>query len=272
MPDSSLGPRLRAVAQRMRSDFDASRQTKHPGSRGTEREEIIKKFLDLYVSRRMEVVHNSEIITAEGDASPQCDVAIIDEAAPMLQDLQSHRIIPAECVYGTIEVKSRLDGKQIIEACNNIRDIKSLKRSAYARDPSYWIVINGKPYEIAPIFGWVFAYDSIDLKNLGGKLAAWCEVNPPEMHPDAVWILDKGMFLWTPSDSGRPLARVVESDSRALHLLTPIIPEEMLLMLLVFLSKLTANVHLPPLLLGDYMHGDQGSVVQKTWIINPPST
>jgi hypothetical protein len=70
----------------------------------------------------MEVAHNAEIIRAAGDASPQCDIAIIDEAAPMLQDLENHRIIPAECVYGVIEVKYRLDGKQIIEACNNIRD------------------------------------------------------------------------------------------------------------------------------------------------------
>jgi hypothetical protein len=148
MSDSSLGPRLRAVAQRMRSDFDASRQTQHRGSRGTEREEIFKRFLDLYVPRRMEVAHNAEIITATGDASPQCDIAIIDEAAPMLQDLENHRIIPAECVYGAIEVKSRLDGRQIIEACNNIRDIKSLNRSAHSQDPLYWMVIGNKHYEI----------------------------------------------------------------------------------------------------------------------------
>jgi hypothetical protein len=262
---------LRSVAQRMRSDFDASRQTQHRGSRGTEREEIFKKFLDLYVPRRMEVVHNSEIIAATGDASPQCDVAIIDDAAPMLQDMQSHRIVPAECVYGVIEVKSRLDGKQVVEACNNIRDIKRLARSAFANDPSHWIVIDKKCYQIAPVFGWVFAYDSIGLKNLGGKIAAWCEENPAETHPDAIWILDKGAFIWTPSDEGRPLARVVESESRTLHLLTPIVPEELLLTLLVFLSKLTANVQLPPLLLGNYMHGDQGSKIQAQWVINPSS-
>jgi hypothetical protein len=256
----------------MRSDFDASRQTQHRGSRGTEREEIFKRFLDLYVPRRMEVAHNAEIITAAGDASPQCDIAIIDEAAPMLQDLESHRIIPAECVYGVIEVKSRLDGKQIIEACNNIRDIKSLSRSAHSQDPLHWVVIGNKHFPIVPIFGWIFAYDSIDLKNLGGKLAEWCEENPPGMHPDGIWILDKGMFIWTPVDSKRPLARVIESDSRMLHLLTPIVPEELLLTLVVFLSKLTANVHLPSLLIGDYMHGDQGSVFQAQWAINPSST
>lgn len=255
----------------MRSDFEASRQTQHRGSRGTEREEIFKKFLDLYVPRRMEVVHNSEIITATGDASPQCDVAVIDDAAPMLQDLESHRIVPAECVYGVIEVKSLLDGKEVVKACDNIRNIKSLARSAFANDPSYWIVIDNKHYPIAPIFGWVFAYDSIGLKNLGGKIAAWCEENPPETHPDAIWILDKGMFVWTPADEGRPLARVVESDSRTLHLLTPIVPGELLLTLVVYLSKLTANVHLPPLLIGNYIHGDQGSRIQEQWVINPSS-
>jgi hypothetical protein len=271
MSDSALGPRLSSVARRMRNDFDASRQTHHKGSRGTEREEIFKNFLDLYVPRRMEVVHNSEIITAAGEPSPQCDIAIIDEATPRLQDLQSHRIIPAECVYGVAEVKSRLTGPELRTACDNVRAIKRLARTAYTRDPQFWIVIDKKAYEIAPIFGWIFAYDSINLVSLGDRLAQWCTENEADTHPDGVWVLGQGMFIWSDTTTGQLLGRAVESRQRTLHLLTPINSDELLFSLVIFISKLMTNVRLPPLMFGDYVHGDAGMLHQRQWVIESPA-
>lgn len=267
MADNTLGPRLHSVARRIRADFEASRQTQHHGSRGTEREEIFQRFLDLYVPRRIDVVHNAEIISAAGDASPQCDIALVDEDTPTLQDLRSHRIIPAECAYGIVEVKSFLDGRDVRDACEKIRQTKLLARNSYARNPQYWIKIGNQAYEIAPLFGWVFAYDGIGLSNIGRRIIEWCQENPKEGHPDGIWVLDKGMFIWTDTEAGRPLARAIESDSRTLHLLTPKVPEDLLFYLVVMLSKLVSNVRLPPLLLGDYVHGDQGALIQESWTL-----
>jgi len=105
---NNLQARFTAEAKKVRADFEESAHTHHRGSRGTEREEILAKFLELYMPGTVEVVHNAEIITATGESSRQCDIVIVDKTTPKLRDIKSHRIIPVECVYGVIEVKSRL--------------------------------------------------------------------------------------------------------------------------------------------------------------------
>ena len=81
----------------------------------------------------VEVVHNAEIITATGESSRQCDIVIVDKNTPKLRDIKSHRIIPVECVYGVIEVKSRLTSPELIKACENIATVKRLPRNAYVK-------------------------------------------------------------------------------------------------------------------------------------------
>jgi hypothetical protein len=53
------------------------------------------RFLELYVPGTAEVVHNAEIITLAGEISPQCDIVLVDRNTLRLQDLRSHRIVPA---------------------------------------------------------------------------------------------------------------------------------------------------------------------------------
>jgi hypothetical protein len=111
---NNLQARFAAVAKKVRADFEESAHTQHRGSRGTEREEILAKFLELYMPGTVEVVHNAEIITTTGEISKQCDIVIVDRNTPKLRDIKSHRIIPVECVYGVVEVKSRLNGPELI--------------------------------------------------------------------------------------------------------------------------------------------------------------
>jgi hypothetical protein len=50
------------------------------------------------------VYGSAEIVTADGQISPQCDVLITDPATPPFFSEDRHRVVPNECVYGMIEV------------------------------------------------------------------------------------------------------------------------------------------------------------------------
>jgi hypothetical protein len=130
---------------------------------------MVANFLRLYVPGTVEVVQNAEIVTAAGEVSRQCDIVIVDRNTPRLRDIRSHRIIPAECVYGVIEVKSRLTGRELIDACTKIAEIKELSRTAYVRLRSAPLDFSGPQYPPPPIFGYVFAFNGIQLGNLGKR-------------------------------------------------------------------------------------------------------
>ena len=78
----ALQARLTTVAQKLRADFTATAHTRHPGSRGTEREEVVARYLRPYLPLSVEILHNAEIITAAGKSSPQCDLVIVDRSTP----------------------------------------------------------------------------------------------------------------------------------------------------------------------------------------------
>lgn len=151
----------------------------------------------------VEVVHNAEIITATGESSRQCDIVIVDKNTPKLRDIKSHRIIPVECVYGVIEVKSRLTSPELIKACENIATVKRLQRNAYVKLRKAPMDFAGPQYPSPPIFGYAFSFGGIQLKNLGRKFFEWCENNPQETHPDAVWVADSGMIVWGPTNGAQ---------------------------------------------------------------------
>lgn len=200
MASNNLQSRFTAVAKSIRADFEASTHTRHHGSRGTEREEIFARFLSLYVPGTVDVVHNAEMVAASGEVSGQCDIVIVDKSTPKIQDLQSHRIIPAECVFGVIEVKSRLDGPELRDSCAKIAKLKNLPRAAYVRQRSVPHYQNNAIYPPRPIFGYVFAFEGIRLTTLGERLLRWCSDNPRDTHPYGAWVADSGMLVWGSSD------------------------------------------------------------------------
>jgi hypothetical protein len=263
MTTNSLQSRFGAVARKVKADFEASAHTQHHGSRRTEREEIFAKFLALYVPGRVQAVHNAEIITATGDVSPQCDVVIVDRNAPRLRDLQSHRVVPAECVYGVIEVKSRLDSKELLDSCAKIAKVKKLVRTAYVlrlATPSGLVPVTlpRASVPVPPIFGYVFAFEGIQLKTLGNTLLKWCTKNPRNEHLDAAWIAESGMIVWGPGDgvgNWFPVIRYPERD-REMRLLGQMPEREGDVLLGLIMGVSSALIEpLPPFGLNEYFSG-----------------
>ncbi|MFB6557207.1 DUF6602 domain-containing protein, partial [Streptomyces sp. NPDC056405] len=72
-----------------------------------------------------------EVISTNGDVSPQSDIVLIDRGTPPFTSLKGFRIIPNECVYGMVEVKTKLDGNQLTDACNKISKMRTMPKTAY---------------------------------------------------------------------------------------------------------------------------------------------
>jgi len=195
----------------MRADFEQTAVIQHAGGKGTAREQALVEFLRKYLPSTVEVVGSSEVVTAEGETSGQCDVVIYDPSAPLLLDDAGHRILPAECVYAVIEVKSRLDWRGLQDAADKIAKLKRLSKTAYLPPVaiSYQKSIYGQSLPYTPSLGYVFAYDSVGRNGLWQNLAQLMQEQPVQERIDALWVLGDGMFNWiSPEQDLKPHADV----------------------------------------------------------------
>ncbi|MFJ9211052.1 DUF6602 domain-containing protein [Streptomyces sp. NPDC102264] len=199
MTQEKLGKILSSVAKRMRADFEQSKNFNHHGEAGTSREVLIQQFLSGYLPTHVEAVHNVEVIAANGDVSPQSDIVLIDRGTPPFTSLQGFRIIPNECVYGMIEVKTKLDGAQLADACNKISRLRRMPKTAY-RPISGTIPRSTKAYgethNYFPTSGMIVAFNSLKLDTIGDHLVDWCRTRHPSEWPDSVWVTGRGHLQW----------------------------------------------------------------------------
>lgn len=199
MTQEKLGKILSSVAKRMRADFEQSKNFNHNGEAGTSRELLVHDFLTGYLPSHVEAVHNAEIVTATGETSPQCDIVLTDRGTPPFTTLNGYRIIPNECVYGVIEVKTKLDGDQVADACNKISKLRRLPKKSYRPTPGLvprTTSAYGKVHDFFPTSGMIIAFDSLKLETIGEHLVKWCNTRDIAEWPDSVWVLGKGQLQW----------------------------------------------------------------------------
>ncbi|MFH8640901.1 DUF6602 domain-containing protein [Streptomyces goshikiensis] len=205
MTQEKLGKILGSVAKRMRADFEQSQNFNHNGEAGTSREVLIQQFLSGYLPTHVEAVHNVEVIATNGDVSPQSDIVLIDRGTPPFTSLQGFRIIPNECVYGVVEVKTKLDRTQLTDACGKISRMRTMPKTAYR--PISGIIPRstkayGERYDFFPTSGMVVAFDSLKLETIGAHLVDWCRSRNPIEWPDSVWVAGKGHLQWGDARTG----------------------------------------------------------------------
>src|SRR5690349_15038015 len=119
-----------SVATRMRAEFEATKVLMHEGAKGAARERIVHSVIAPYLPGHLQVAGSAEIIAADGQRSGQCDIVVFDRSTPPLLDMENHRLIPSECVYLVIEVKSTLTKLQLVDACNKLSRVKRLPKVA----------------------------------------------------------------------------------------------------------------------------------------------
>ncbi len=260
-----FGKIMASVAQRMRAEFNQTVMVHHDPGKGASREEIVREFIAKYLPRQAEVIGRGEIITVDEQVSGECDVMIVDRSTPPFMDYRDFHIVPAECVHGVVEVKSYLDGPKLRDACESIKAVKSLPKTAYGPPPDGNLRqarFYGQVYSYTPTAGLIFAFSSISLEELGRQFVDWCRGKHPSLIPDSVWVLGKGQLLW--ADRGSRDLRTRPDPDADLVVIKADPDQGNLLYLASQISILFSYAWMPPLALQDYAsYGSDGTEIAR---------
>jgi hypothetical protein len=209
---------FRSVAAKLRADFEGmSSQIEHRGVKGSAREEaLVELYLSRYLPRNVQALHTAEIVASNGSVSKECDIVVVDPMTPPFVDGGGYRVVPVECLYAVIEVKSMLDQRGLADAHEKIKTAKSLPKRAYF--PQGFIqhstTAYGRTFGYFPTAGYVFAYDSIDLRVLSAALRQLQSTSDPQEWIDGIFVLDKGLISYW-SDAEHAIRTVPDTDTRA---------------------------------------------------------
>lgn len=108
----------------------------HPGEYGSYREDLLKKFLRLYIPENFGI-SSGFIITSENEISNQCDLIIYDKTTtPKILNSENQRFFPVETVLGVGEVKSNINSpKELNDYLIKLSKIKKLRSSVREPEP-----------------------------------------------------------------------------------------------------------------------------------------
>lgn len=247
---SALEDILVGVAARLRSDFEVTKILRHRGGQGSARESALAAALEPWLPGHIQIAGSAEVISVEGQRSGQCDLVIFDRRTQPLLDMRGHRLIPAECVYIVIEVKSRLTRSELMKACDQLARVKALPKIAKdAADPTRYLVTRGM----------VFAFDGPMITNTLSGLADWAGRHPVTEAPDEVFVLGRGFTEWRPGLDPAWLSANLERRP-SLHAYVPD-RSDVALALITRLSAYLVKAQMPALNLD--LYADQALVGQR---------
>lgn len=185
------------VSAQMQSDLRRTRAAlDHSGLKGSAFEDTYRKFLRAYLPDSLDV-STGVAVDSNGGRSRQLDVIISDAArTPIFYRSGDTRVIPIECIYAIIEVKARLDSKELDRCFKNMESVRSLLKKAYVEDKGVIrrrVKLYGREWKIWPTNYFVFAFDSIDLHSLAEKVKKLNQGRPLHSRIDSICSLEKGV-------------------------------------------------------------------------------
>jgi hypothetical protein len=196
---------------------------KHAAEKGRIVESVVKSALRGILPGRFSI-GTGFAITASGRTSPQLDLVIYDGYlnSPIILE-GGTGLFPIECVYGFVEVKSKLDGQEIdkfTKTVKSVRDLADEKRFvAYAtreneegKEVAHEVELEGA----APPRSFMFAINSAysDILNVESALKESAEKNGAHVHGLAV--LDKDWFFHQVATFGKKPYEFVRRDNQSL--------------------------------------------------------
>jgi hypothetical protein len=188
---------FRGISKKLLADFEISAQITHNGNIGDYRENSLREFLEVGRLPKRYGVGNGEIVGHISNVSKQSDLIIFDqfESIPLLYDNQV-QVYPIDCIYGIVEVKSKLSKTKLLEGLENIKSVKELTPNDYVVKKTLFIQ---QSYQRPKPFGFIFAFavDGNSLDSLTKNLAEWEKSNPPDMWPNLIVVLGEGIIYHT---------------------------------------------------------------------------
>jgi hypothetical protein len=102
----------------------------HPGARGEASEEDWLRVLSDHLPRRYQA-DRAFVIDSRGECSEQIDIVIYDrQYSPFLYNQANQRYVPAESVYGVLEVKQDLTREHVLYAGQKAASVRRLHRTS----------------------------------------------------------------------------------------------------------------------------------------------
>jgi len=196
------------ISQRMCADFEASAQIKHSGSKGTVRENSLRKFLEERLPAKYALGAGEVVGRVRDTTSHQCDVIVYDRlnGVTLLYD-ESIQVFPIDCVYGIIEVKSALSKAEFLDALEKIKVLKAMAPGGAVSQPvGGYTLVHARPRPFGMIFAYSLANNS--LNSLVENLREWEEKTPSALWPNYVCILEAGVIY----HQGKPFETCHDSD------------------------------------------------------------
>lgn len=164
-----------AVQSRLEIDLKETRSAiEHAASKGSVNEETVRSLLRSRLPRTVEISHGF-LMDAQGNVSRQLDVIIHDAAkTPVLFESNQLRVIPVECAYAVMEVKTSLTLDEVDSCWTNMCSVKAMAKSAFYDEGQVLrpTVAYGSEYRDWPVMYFVFAFDSAPLKSVAARLSA----------------------------------------------------------------------------------------------------
>ncbi|QJQ03086.1 hypothetical protein C798_23505 [Herbaspirillum rubrisubalbicans Os34] len=179
------------------TEYRKSRDIGHARDVGAARENILRGFLtgSGFLPKKYGVTEMStRVASTSGHVSGELDLVIYDtaESIALMQQQKAFQVLPVECTYGTIQVKSRLNRKNLKEAFENIASFKRLDSTH--KKPA---VISGgnSPYSFRP-FGLIFAYESeLSWPDLVEEVKTLCGETESHLICNSIFILSEGHMM-----------------------------------------------------------------------------
>ncbi|WP_318446630.1 DUF6602 domain-containing protein [Photobacterium leiognathi] len=203
-----VSPYFSAVTRSLESEvFLINSLSTHQGVKGAANEQALINILERFLPKKYSI-GTGIIIDRLGNQSKQCDIVIYDGFNyPEIFGQTPIKFFPIDFVYAVIEVKTTLDQKKMLEACENIKSVKSLDviyesfritptEVAYEinNDTILWEnVSTTKPQ------GFVFGFSSKTTKF--DTFYKWMKANNDvNLIPNHIFCLDQGFLVNHPND------------------------------------------------------------------------
>jgi hypothetical protein len=161
----------------------------HAGERGRNDEERFREFLARILPRKYSVGSGFVVCSdVSVSVSSQTDVVLFDEFhnSPLHKELTAH-VYPVEIVYGTVEVKGRLEKRDLSKIVEDIGKVRALGAHRYyvsyggVQKPNAEqgknVVAQAEQVETVPPRAFVFAYEQKGWSTLDSFVESLREAN-----------------------------------------------------------------------------------------------
>ena len=139
----------------------------HPGARGEASEEDWLRVLNDHLPQRYQA-NRAFVIDSQGECSEQIDIAIYDrQYSPFLYNQANQRYVPAESVYGVLEVKQDLSREHVLYAGQKAASVRRLHRTSA---PVPHVEGVAKPRPLPRIVAGIVTYQSSRIPPFGDPL------------------------------------------------------------------------------------------------------